>query len=36
MITVKDSESKITTAKRNITIKNVRVENNVLVDEDLE
>lgn len=34
MITVKDSESKVTAAKRNITIKNVRIENNVLVDED--
>lgn len=34
MITVKDSESKVTAAKRNITIKNVRIEDNVLVDED--
>lgn len=34
MITVKDSESKVTAAKRNITIKNVRIEDNILVDED--
>lgn len=34
MITVKDSESKVTTAKRSITIKNVSIDNNILIDED--
>lgn len=34
MFKVKEVESKVTPAKKNITISGVKIENNTLVDED--